>query len=155
MVDGKLITDPWNNPEVSQMYPWPQVAPLPTKKRAATSADAIWPKGYEPMPVEAVKAHVLRHAGARPADRDSVDKRIIQNVHDRVAHIIASQDDVGGWPELAENRRVLMIPENANTDDDGDGYTNLEKWLHRYAAEVEGRDNADRSISGGGRAAAK
>ena len=24
MVDGKLITAPWNNPDVSQMYPWPR-----------------------------------------------------------------------------------------------------------------------------------
>ena len=138
MVDGKLIQDPWNNPEVSQMYPWPKVAPLPANKRAATAAAALWPAGYKPMPVTKVKAYVLKHAGARPADRDPVDKRVVQNVHDRVAHLIASQEEVGGWPALAGNRRALTIPENPHGDDDSDGYTNLENWLHGYAAEVEG-----------------
>ena len=32
----------------------------------------------------------------------------------------------------------MVIPKKPNDDDDGDGYTNLEEWLHRYAAEVEG-----------------
>ena len=53
--------------------------------------------------------------------------------------ILASQEDVGGWPDLAENQRELTIPDNPSGDDDGDGYTNLEEWLHGYAADVEGR----------------
>ena len=70
-----------------------------------------------------------------------MDKRVIQNVHNRVAHLIASQQDVGGWPELEENCRELTLPDNANGDDDGDGYTNLEEWLHGFAVEVEGRSD--------------
>jgi hypothetical protein len=33
----------------------------------------------------------------------------------------------------------LSLPSNPSGDDDGDGYTNLEEWLHKMAAEVEGR----------------
>ena len=51
-----------------------------------------------------------------------------------------SQDEVGGWPRLAENHRGLDLPANMHGDDNRDGYTNLEEWLHAMAAEVEGRD---------------
>jgi len=47
--------------------------------------------------------------------------------------------NAGGWPDLAENYRALTIPNNPNQDDDGDGYTNLEEWLHNFSAVVEGR----------------
>ena len=43
------------------------------------------------------------------------------------------------WPMLMENHRELKLPKNADGDEDGDGYTNLEQWLHGYAALVEGR----------------
>ena len=86
-----------------------------------------------------VEEWVLANAGARPADRDPVDKRIVSDVRNGAGKIIASQKDVGGWPKLAESRRKLTIPDNPNGDDDGDGYTNLEEWLHKFAAEVEGR----------------
>jgi hypothetical protein len=139
LVDGKAINDPWKNPLVSQQSPWPKRGPVPQVKRAGSKEEAIWAAGFQPMPGAQVKAHVLRNVGARPADRDPVDQRIIRNVHDRVAHIIVSQDDVGGWPKLAEIRRPLSPPANPNADDNGDGYTNLENWLHGYAAQVEGR----------------
>ena len=80
---------------------------------------------------------VLNKSGARPADRDSVDKRIIQEVRDRTGHLIDSQNDVGGWPDLKENFRILDVPINPHQDDDFDGYTNLEEWLHSYSKDVE------------------
>lgn len=46
---------------------------------------------------------------------------------------------MGGWPKLAENRRVLSLPDNPDGDNDGDGYTNLEQWLHAFATDVEGK----------------
>lgn len=85
-----------------------------------------------------VEPWVLATAGARPADRDPVDSRVVQEVRDRKGAIPTSQDDLGGWPELATNRRALMVPPNPNGDDDGDGYTNLEEWLHAYSTAVEG-----------------
>lgn len=90
-------------------------------------------------PGSEVKDWVLANAGARPADRDPVDARVVKDAREKTGKIPASQEDVGSWPELAENYRELSIPENPNGDDDGDGYTNLEEWLHEFADKVEGR----------------
>jgi len=43
----------------------------------------------------------------------------------------------GGWTEPAGNRRALRLPEHLFKDDDGDGDTNLDEWLHTFAADVE------------------
>ena len=94
--------------------------------------------GYQVKPAAEVEEWVLAAAGARPADRDPVDARAVKDVRDRAGSIPASQNDVGGWPDLAENRRKLTLPVDPNGDDDGDGYTNLEEWLHGHAAVVEG-----------------
>ncbi len=137
--NGNIIAEPWSSDNVTKQHPWPTHAPLPAHKRAATREAAIWIRGYEPMPAEQVRDFVLAHAGARPADRDPVDERIISNINSGKGKIIASQEDVGGWPDLAENRRTLTIPGNPSGDDDGDGYTNFEEWLHGFAVVVEGR----------------
>jgi hypothetical protein len=31
---------------------------------------------------------------------------------------------------------VLNIPKNPNNDDDGNGYTNIEDWLHDFSPDV-------------------
>ena len=135
--NGQFIAEPWISENVTMQHPWPTYAPVPAHKRAASRDDAIWIRDYGPMPAEQVREFVLANAGARPADRDSVDERIISNIKNGQGEIVASQEDVGGWPDLAENRRELRIPSNPVGDDDDDGYTNLEEWLHAFAAEVE------------------
>ena len=85
-----------------------------------------WPQGLIALPSAAVLDHVLKHAGARPRDRDAVDTRIIQGVRDRKGRIIDSQDDVGGYPEPKMTRRKLDVP-------DGD----VEAWLRQFASELE------------------
>ena len=97
--------------------------------------------GLKIKPAKDVEAWVLAHAGARPADRDPVDARVVKNVREGTGKIIASQEDVGGWPELQRKHRKLALPKRSNADDDGDGYTNLEEWLHTFAADVEGNDS--------------
>jgi pectate lyase len=87
----------------------------------------------------AVESLVLANAGARPADRDTVDKRVVNMVKTRTGSIINTPGQVGGWPQLQKNYRVFPVPANPNEDSDGDGYTNIEKTLHQKAAEVEGR----------------
>jgi hypothetical protein len=86
----------------------------------------------------AVKAHVLANAGARPLDRDAVDKRVVGEVQSKGGKIIDSPGDVGGWPKLQQSTRTLTLPPNPNGDDDNDGYTNLEEWLHELAHKVGG-----------------
>lgn len=67
-----------------------------------------------------------------------VDKRYVNDVINGTGSIINSQFDVGGWPKLAQNTRILNLPINPNGDDDSDGYTNLEEWLHAYNDTVQG-----------------
>jgi len=98
------------------------------------------PERFTPLPVGEVNASVLTYAGATPAFRDSVDARVIADVRAGTGRVIDSQNDVGGWPDHPLTRRSLPLPSNPNADDDGDGYTNLEHLLHRYAAQVEGRN---------------
>jgi hypothetical protein len=109
-----------------------------------------WPDGLDALPTKdgVVLAHVLENVGARPAGRDSVDARVIADVRKGTGQIINCVEDdgsskcaknAGGWPTLAKNSRPLYVPGDPNGDDDRDGYTNMEEWLHTIAAEVEGR----------------
>ena len=92
--------------------------------------------GYGPVAASNVQEYVLPRAGARPADRDAVDARVIADIVNRTGSIIKSQSAVGGWPVLKVNTRPLTLPTNPHAAAPS-GYTNLETWLHIYAAEVE------------------
>ncbi len=107
---------------------------------------------------------VLANAGAILPVREAVDARVIEEVKTGAATygghwgaslgIIDSQTQVGGWPILhstptpADNDHDGMAdewershgldpsnPEDRNTDFNGDGYTNLEKYLNSLASE--------------------
>jgi hypothetical protein len=67
---------------------------------------------------DAVYNRVLSFAGARPTDRDTVDKRIIAAVKARSGQIIncvssngstRCQKNAGGWPTLTQNRRTPRV----------------------------------------------
>jgi hypothetical protein len=90
---------------------------------------------------------VLTGAGARPWGRDTVDTRVAGEVRSGRGRIIDSQRDVGGWGTLAAGtvtdrdrdgmpddweRANGTDPARAdnNGDVNGDGYTNLENYLH-------------------------
>lgn len=114
-----------------------------------SSSPLAWPAGMTTLPTSdnVVREHVLRYSGARPADRDSADRRIIEQTRNgtgRIINCVASNGTArcerngGGWPALAENRRTLTLPANPNTVT-ASGYTNLELWLQRMAVAVEGR----------------
>ncbi len=82
------------------------------------------------MPASAARDYVIANVGARPADRDAIDKRILQSFFDGTGKIINSQDEVGGYPEVKEPvRRTLTLP------DDGQS---IEQWLAPFTREVEG-----------------
>lgn len=132
--------DPWSIVEATS-------GALPTTMKS--ELPPTWPAGLTRLPAgDGVTLNeVLRRVGARPADRDSVDKRIIQQVRNRTGGLIncvapngstRCSKNAGGWPTMAENRRALTLPANPNTVT-ASGYTNLELWLHQMAAQVEGR----------------
>jgi pectate lyase len=103
----------------------------------------------------ALKAYerVLARAGASRV-RDAVDVRVVDGVRAGTGRLIDSQNDVGGWPELAAGRpwvdgdgdgmpddweRAQRLdpadPADGAADRDGDGYTNLEEWMNGLVAE--------------------
>jgi len=92
--------------------------------------------GLTIRPAADVEGFVRAQAGARPAARDSVDARVLEELATRTGRVIRSQDDVGGWPALAVNQRALRVPDNPHTIL-ASGYTVLEVWLHGYADAVE------------------
>lgn len=98
---------------------------------------------------------ILDNVGAILPERDSIDLRIINDVRFKQGKIIDSQDDVGGypvWEEIILNTAELDSidgdrdgmndnwekthglnsnnSEDANSDRDNDGYTNLEEYLN-------------------------
>ena len=91
----------------------------------------------------------MKGVGATRPVRDAVDQRIIQSVRKRTGSIIDSPKQVGGWPEYRtgnlpadsdgdgmpdkwEKKHHLNPndPTDANRDNDGDGYTNIEEFLN-------------------------
>ena len=93
------------------------------------------PVEVEPMevrPAEEVEEYVLAHAGARPWDRDAIDRRILREVEERSGEGPDSVREAGGFPAYSATRRPLDIPDDPHADPDGDGYTNLEEWLHAF-----------------------
>jgi hypothetical protein len=142
--------DPWSLTAIS--------APN-TRGTLEVGSPPTWPAGLLAKPVGQVKEYVLANAGARPAERSAQDSRLITNARQgtgRFSHCVnpssyyagsgwiaanlpnCDRRNAGGWPVLAQNTRQLTVPANPSGDDDGDGYTALEEWLHDFAAQVEG-----------------
>lgn len=74
----------------------PLPAPAVAGERPATPAETI--------------AAVLRGAGSRPAERDAIDRRIVESVIAGTGRIIDSQSQAGGYPVRPETRRPLRLP---------------------------------------------
>ena len=64
-----------------------------------------WPPGLQVIPVTQVEESVLQHAGARPWDRDAIDRRIVLQSQQGTGRIIDSEEQVGGYPAEPETRR--------------------------------------------------
>jgi len=58
----------------------------------------------------ATLASVLRGAGFRPAQRDPIDRRIMESVIAGTGRILDSQSQVGGYPVRAEAHRPVRVP---------------------------------------------
>ena len=88
--------------------------PLPEFGRYTTAevdlvpiARPTLPFGVDPMPAAAVQDSVVQNAGARSWDRDPIDARIVANVIEGRGAIIDSEQEVGGYPVVAEARAAF------------------------------------------------
>ncbi len=68
----------------------PKIIPLPHAP--------FWPSGFKARPARSVEKWVLAEAGARPWDRDAVDKRIVAEVRTGKGRMIDDEREVGGYP---------------------------------------------------------
>ncbi|MHC4248698.1 MAG: pectate lyase family protein [Planctomycetota bacterium] len=104
---------------------------VPIRTRDVTVLDEkpSWPEGLVALPAIEVADHVLKHAGARPRERDEVDSRIVREFRERKGRIIDSQDEVDGYPKHELTRRRLDVPARWTPA--------FEAWLAKLAADLE------------------
>ena len=131
--DGELQDDPWSvvdlRTDAAVIGDAPQTALVP-----------------ETLPAEGLEAAIAPGVGAWPQARDSIDVALVDDLLAGTGRIINCVEDdgssrcslnAGGWPELATQTHRLDVPADPMGDDDGDGYTNLEGWLHTQAQLVQ------------------
>jgi PKD repeat protein len=121
----------------------------------AVTGDAQYRSFVPPVPLSGVVSNtaaeayelVIANAGAHP--RDAVDLRAVYDIVHATGEKITSQTDVGGWPTLAPGAAPLDTdndgmpnawetanglnpnnPSDANGDQDGDGYLNIEECIN-------------------------
>ena len=99
----------------------------------------FWPAGFEPLPAREVEAALLDNVGAWPADRDSTDQRIINQVRSRSGRIIDSPKDVGGLAHIESTSRKLAIPGEELPSGSLRRRVLISDWLETYRKLVEGR----------------
>jgi len=123
-----------------------------------TSSYPVWNGSLSPQhnSNNEVYNRVLAYAGARPKDRDSVDKRIVAQVKARSGVIINCVADdgssrcrnrhAGSYPWISQNRRTLSLPSSQNKVT-SNGYSNLENWLHSMDQSIAGTVSTDSPLS--------
>ena len=80
---------------------------------------------YRAIPSAETAAAVLANAGARPAQRAAIDRRLTDETKAGTGRVIDSQDDTEGYPSCQPVRRPLDIPDSG-----------IEEWLEKLAAAL-------------------
>lgn len=87
----------------------------------------LWPRRLAALPASDTLESVVRNAGARPWDRDSIDRRIISDLRMRKGRVINSQDEAGGYPRFSPVTRPLVVPD-----------LNRRRWLESFCSPAPG-----------------
>lgn len=74
----------------------------------------VWPEGLVARSAEETTMWVLNNVGARPADRDPIDQRIVDTVLNNTGALIDSQDEVGGYPTYTPTMLQHEVPEDVD-----------------------------------------
>ncbi|MBK3519746.1 pectate lyase [Carboxylicivirga marina] len=78
-----------------------------------------------------LKDYLIKNCGAHSRTRDDIDNRIVNDVLKQTGKRIALPSEVGGWI-YESGERKLNIPADLHADDDGNGFTNIEEWIHSF-----------------------
>ena len=73
------------------------------------SAKAVLNKRLIVVPAFETEAMVLGASGARPWDRDVVDKRLVAEARSGGGRVIDSQEDVGGYPRMSSSKHAFSL----------------------------------------------
>ena len=110
----------------NEAYSWKgEKQPLMRNPFPTLEAPPLWPEGLEAKTTTEALWHIARFVGARPADRDAIDTRIVRDALTGAGRIIDSQEEVGGYPKIEPVTRVLEVPA-----------TGRRAWLEKITKEV-------------------
>jgi len=93
-------------------------------------------------PAASVYPAILATAGARPAERNPIDRRILAAIADDSARQIDDEAAVGGWPALAPQTRPLSLPVPTPARLDRAGAQTLARWLCEAGQRAAGTHHA-------------
>jgi pectate lyase len=79
----------------------------PAGVRLLKAAPAL-PFGVKVLPAATVQDAVIANVGARPWDRDDIDRRILADTIEGRGEIIDSEQAVGGYPKHPETRQAFV-----------------------------------------------
>jgi formylglycine-generating enzyme required for sulfatase activity/pectate lyase len=135
--DNRLLIDP------------PKGADRDAFRETVTVNEPFRSPGVQTHAPRAAFERILAEAGALLPIRDSADQRLMEEIRTGTGRIIDSQQDVGGWPVLAdghpepdadadgmpdqwERQHKLAFADAADAleDPDHDGYPNIEEFLN-------------------------
>jgi hypothetical protein len=124
---GHTINHPWEITSIDEDTFRAEIPPLLSDMRTPLSSQAAYQQ-------------VLTQVGSRPRQRSTIDQRIVRDVEYRGGSLkdcLKGCSRAVGETKVAPGRsRRLRLPRSLFTDSDGDGYTELENWLHRMALRV-------------------
>lgn len=99
------------------------------------------PSGVEALSYDSMLNTVLPNSGSRPRESNPVDNRVLREVMTGKGGIkdcvTGCTRSAGGYPSMPVVSRVQNLPTNPFSDDNGNGYTNLEDWLNDQAVTLE------------------
>jgi pectate lyase len=101
--EDNLVVDRIGNP----LPPLGRYTTTPLNIDELASAPAL-PYGVSVMPSTQVQDAVIANAGARPWDRDDIDRRILADTIEGRGAIIDSEQQVGGYPKHPETRQPFI-----------------------------------------------
>jgi pectate lyase len=101
--EDNLVVDRLGNPSPQRG----RYTTTPVKELAFDSPPPL-PFGVTLLPSAQVQDAVIAQVGARPWDRDDIDRRILADTIEGRGRIIDSEQDVGGYPIHPETRQAFV-----------------------------------------------